>query len=171
MMGACRLLMIDKKGGGQRPIAIGHIYRRLAGRFLERTSRKSLIEAFGPKQMATQPNGTSTAAPSMQINIETHSEHVLVAMDCSNAFTSAWRSVLLRWLIKLTPWNFSYAKTFYNSPAMLWVVQAQKEEDKFIWSSEGTQQGCPLDMTMFCAGMISIIQGAEKLHILLWTWE
>ena len=119
IMGACRLLMIDKKGGGERPIAIGHIYRCLAGRFLERTSRKRRIEAFGPKQMATQPNGTSTAAPSMQINIETHSEHVLVAMDCSNAFTSAWRSVLLRWLIKLTPWNFSYAKTFYNSPAML----------------------------------------------------
>ena len=71
IMGACRLLMIDKKGGGERPIAIGHIYRCLAGRFLERTSRKRRIEAFGPKQMATQPNGTTTAALSMHINIET----------------------------------------------------------------------------------------------------
>ena len=71
IMGACRLLMIDKKGRGERPIAIGHIYRCLAGRFLERTSRKRRIEAFGPKQMATQPNGTTTAALSMHINIET----------------------------------------------------------------------------------------------------
>ena len=29
IMGACRLLMIDKKGRGERPIAIGHIYLML----------------------------------------------------------------------------------------------------------------------------------------------
>ena len=103
IMAACRLIMIDKKGGGERPIAVGHIYRRLAGRFLEQTNRNGHIKAFGPKQLATQSNGTNTAALSMQIHLEAHPDQVLLAMDCKNAFNSGKRKVLLCEMIRRTP--------------------------------------------------------------------
>ena len=172
IMAACRLIMIDKKGGGERPIAVGHIYRRLAGRFLEQTNRSSRIKAFGPKQLATQSNGTNMAALNMQIHLEAHRDQIEVSMDCTNAFNSGDRKVLLREMIRRTPWNFKYAKTFYSEKARLRVVQAPTEDDKFIWSSEGTQQGDPLGMTMFCAGMALIIEAAEKyIEVLREEWR
>ena len=103
IMAACRLIMIDKKGGGERPIAVGHIYRRLAGRFLEQTNRSSRIKAFGPKQLATQSNGTNMGALSMQVQLEAHRDQIKVSMDCTNAFNSGDRKVLLRETICRTP--------------------------------------------------------------------
>ena len=78
----------------------------------------------------------------------------------------------MREMIRRTPWNFDYAKTFYSEPAMLRVVQAPTDGDKFIWSTEGTQQGDPLGMTMFCAGMALIIEGADKyIRVLREEWR
>ena len=47
MIRACRLTMIGKKDGGQRPISVGQVYRRLAGRFIVQVYKKEVIEAMG----------------------------------------------------------------------------------------------------------------------------
>ena len=52
LMRACRLIMIGKKDGGQRPIAVGQVYRRLAGRFLVKVYKEEAIQALGANQTA-----------------------------------------------------------------------------------------------------------------------
>lgn len=101
------------------------------------------------------------AALSLQINLETHPEHVAIEMDCQHAFGNGKRKILLRETMRHAPWIFGYVKTFYSSAAMLRVArQTIKEEDRFVWPKEGTQQGCPQGMAMFCSDMALVLEGA-----------
>ena len=52
-----KLVLIAKKPSGIRPIAIGETLRRIAGRFIVKTLKDTIIERLGPHQYAMRSNG------------------------------------------------------------------------------------------------------------------
>jgi len=84
-----RLLALNKKTGGIRPIAIGLTLRRLASKCANSFGIKKLSSYFYPHQLGIDtPGGCEAAVRSARRYIETlPQDHVLVKLD-SNAFNS-----------------------------------------------------------------------------------
>ena len=145
---------------------------RLAGRFLMKVYNAEAIQALGAHQTAMQSNGTTKTAMAIQTHLEQHPEFVAMALDAKNAFNSVDREIMLELTVMLCPFTFQYLYRMYGEQALLRVVQAEKEEDKFIRSAQGAQQGDPLGMLLFCCAMTTVLKsGLDYMEHLKRQWK
>jgi hypothetical protein len=169
---SCRLVLLNKKPVGQRPISIGHTLRRVAGRFLMRKLKPAAILNFGPEQMASgSSNGTTKIAMVVQTLLERHKDFVLLKLDAANAFNSINRKKVIQRTVMAFPLTYNYIKTMYGGDAYLRVCRA-KDIDTYIKSKEGTQQGDPLGMLMYISGLKPVHRKAiEHMMCLRKIWK
>ena len=83
--------MIKKKPSGQRPIAVGEILRRIAGRFVSQWLKEDAIKALGPHQTALQSKGTTKIVFAVRNTLERHGHFVGLFPDAKNAFNTLSR--------------------------------------------------------------------------------
>jgi len=85
-----RLIALNKKSGGIRPIAIGFTLRRLSSKCTNAYAFSHLATFFRPTQLVVgTPGGCETAVHSARRFLQTMpADHVLVKLDFSNAFNS-----------------------------------------------------------------------------------
>jgi len=152
-----RLLALDKKGGGVRPIAIGFTLRRLISKLACAFAIPIISPLLSPLQLGVGIAGGSEGAVhaarrfvnSMGLN------KVFVKLDFSNAFNSLhWRDMLFAVADKI-PELYSLVFSAYSSPSVLHFNGAH------ILSADGVQQGDPLGPLLFC---LSIQPLLENLH-------
>ena len=88
-----RLIALNKKAGGIRPIAIGFTLRRLVSKCANTHAAAHLATYFKPIQLGVGiPGGCEAAVHSARRFLETmQSDNVLVKLDFSNAFNSLHR--------------------------------------------------------------------------------
>jgi len=92
-----RLLAMNKKSGGVRPIAIGFSLRRLASKCANSFGTNNLKSYFHPHQLGVGISGGCEAAiHSARRYLEAMpTDHVLVKLDFTNAFNSLHRHDML----------------------------------------------------------------------------
>ena len=135
-----RLLALNKKGGGIRPIAVGFSLRRLTSKCANAFGLARLSPSFCPRQLGVgTAGGCEAAIHSARRYLESlPSGHVLVKLDFSNAFNCLHRFDMLQAIRHQVPELYSYCYSAYCRPSNLLFGF------HILLSREGPQQGDPL---------------------------
>ena len=98
-----RLIALQKKDGGVRPIAVGYTLRRLAAKCANAYVSKRRSEELQPIQVGVGVSGGAKAAiHAMRCCVSTMpDDHVLVKLDFSNAYNTVRRDAVL-WTVAAT---------------------------------------------------------------------
>jgi len=140
-----RLLALNKKSGGIRPIAIGFTLRRLTSKCANVHGVNHLKSFFQPRQLGVgTPGGCEAAIHSARRYLEAMpSGHVMVKLDFTNAFNSLHRHDMLMSVLSRVPELYAYCHSAYSQPSKLFYG------GYIISSAEGPQQGDPLGPLLF----------------------
>ena len=147
-----RLLAVPKKGGGERPIAVGEVLRRAAAGALIRMTSNELRNI--PRQFVLRRDGCLAATSAVKSAIEINNKACIIQLDMSNAFNSIHRSAVLLSTDK-TPLA-QYARWAYAEPSRL------RFGNESIISSSGVQQGDPAGPVFFALALSSIMSNVRE---------
>lgn len=151
---ANRLVALTKANGGTRPIGIGEIPRRIAGKAVMWVLKADITEAAGSTQLcAGQPGGCEAIIHAMNELFGHPGTEGLLLVDADNAFNSLNRATALRNIRFVCPKLSIILINFYRSPARLYL-----SDGSFLLSKEGTTQGCNLGMAMYALATIPLIR-------------
>ena len=141
-----RLIALNKKSGGIRPIAVGLTLRRLASKCANAHAVSRLAAYFRPVQLGVgTPGGCEAAVHAARRFLETMpQDHVLVKLDFTNAFNCLHRPDMLQSIVDRVPELFPFCHAAYANSSVLYYGQY------IIMSQEGPQQGDPLGPLLFC---------------------
>ena len=140
-----RLIAIEKKSGGFRPIAVGYTVRRLVAKCANTFAQKQLADYFHPVQLGVAVAGGCEAAVHATRRFVTHMKpgEAVVKLDFTNAFNSIRRDAMLSAVSNTLPQIYKFFWASYNAHSSL------QFGDISIISAEGVQQGDPLGLLLF----------------------
>ena len=149
---ACRLIPLDKCPG-LRPIGVGEVLRRIAGKVFMSVVKGDVQESVGSLQVcAGQAGGCEAAIHAMRSLYENEDTDAVLLIDAANAFNSMNRSAMLKNIERICPAAYIYAYNCYASHARLFVLGGKE-----IRSMEGTTQGDPPSMAFYAIGLLPLI--------------
>ncbi|KAJ9442663.1 Retrotransposable element SLACS 132 kDa protein [Diplonema papillatum] len=163
MFGA-KLVALEKKCGGLRPIACGEILRRLAAKVLagDKTTKdlaKRVLASVGQTGVGMK-SGADTMIACMRMVGNAYmaqgSGRGFVKIDLKNAFNLVSRTAILKAVRDLAPSLLPYAVAAYGSGSRLSFGHAA------IWSECGVQQGDPLGPLFFCLVLKQVLDRVDK---------
>ena len=151
------LIPLGKKGGGIRPIAVGHTLHRLVAKCASSVILPSLGNLLAPLQLGC---GTPMGCEAM-VHAARQFVHnlipgqMLLKLDFKNTFNCLRRDKMLMTVRESIPELFRFVHSAYAQTSPLFCT------DQVVESSEGVQQGDPLDPMLFC---LTIHPTVEKLR-------
>ena len=146
---ACRLIPLDKNPG-LRPIGVGEVLRRIAGKIVMSLIKTDVQDAVGSLQLcAGQAGGCDAAIHAMRTIYEDDATDAVLLIDAANAFNSMNRQSMLLNIGRLCPIVYTYAFNCYATHARLFVTGGQE-----LKSREGTTQGDPPAMAFYALGLL-----------------
>ena len=149
---ACRLIPLNKNPG-VRPIGIGEVLRRIAGKVVMTVSKHRIVEATGSIQVcAGQEAGSEAAIHAIHDTFESSDCEAVLLVDAENAFNSINREAMLQNIDILCPIISTFIKNSYTAPSRLFV-----HEGKEIASKEGTTQGDPTAMAAYALALTPLM--------------
>lgn len=152
-----RLLALNKKSGGVRPIVIGFTLRRLASKCANSFGTNQLRSYFYPHQLGVgTPGGCEAAVHSARRYLETlPPDHVLVKLDFTNAFNSVHRREMLFSVYNRIPELYAYCRSAYSQSSCLFFGPY------IVFSEEGAQQGDPIGPLLFSNTIHPVLSSLE----------
>ena len=149
---ACRLIPLDKSPG-LRPIGVGEILRRIAGKALVAVIRDGIVSSVGSLQVcAGHEGGCEAAVHAMHKIFQEEDTEAVLLVDASNAFNSVNRKVFLHNIDIVCPALAIYVNNCYSIPSRLFIIGGIE-----IKSLEGTTQGDPIAMAVYATAIILLI--------------
>jgi hypothetical protein len=121
-LSATKLVLIAKKPSGVRPIAVGETLRRIAGGFIVKWCKNSIIAELGPHQFAMRSNGTNALAFAARNTRLGHPDWVMICPDAKNAFNSQNRRSGITQMCAMLPQITPYAKMCYGEDADIFLA-------------------------------------------------
>ena len=120
-----RLIALNKKSGGIRPIAVGITLRHLVSKCANTHAVARLATYFRPTQLGVgTPGGCEAAIHSARRFLEMMpNDSVVVKPDFSNAFNCLHRSDMLKSIADWVPELLSYCHSAYANPSVLYYGQ------------------------------------------------
>ena len=151
-----RLIALVKKDGGVRPVAVGEIFRRLAGKCLAHDLSPSAAAFLQPYQLGISTrNGCEAAVHALQAVLSDErvplEEKWVVQIDLQNAFNTLDRTATLETTRARLPSLSPFAEWVYGAPSRLLY------NGHVIMSTRGTQQGCPIGGILFAIGISPMV--------------
>lgn len=168
---ACRFLFgakvvaLNKKGGGLRPIGCGDFLRRLSAKVLCGHSRETLREyLLGQRQVGVCVSGGVEAPPMIlgRLVKEQREDWVAIKVDCANAFNTACRQAILNAVAKRAPTLLHYAVNAYGRHTTLFWGKER------LVSAAGVQQGDPLGPAFFSLALGVALEGTAAATFECW---
>ena len=144
---ACRLIPLNKNPG-LRPIDIGEVLRRIAGKVVIKISKNDVLKAAGSLQVCA--GHESGAIHSMHDIFQVEETEALLLIE--NAFNAINRKVMLRNISWNCPIIATYINNCYCSPANLFIIGGSN-----ILSKEGTTQGDQIAMAAYALGVTPLL--------------
>ena len=139
------LVALTKPNGGLRPIAVGELLRRLAGKCLVNVVREDAGSYFWAS-WCSREKAVHTVRAWAERRAGS-SQKVLVKLDFANAFNSVQRDAVLQQVVDHFPALSRWATWCYRQPTRL------QFGDRVLSSSSGVQQGDPLGPLLFAAAL------------------
>ena len=153
-----RLLALDKKCGGIRPIVVGSTLRRLSAKCAASYSSAKLVSFLGPRQLGVGIAGGCEAAvhAARRFLNSSSSSDILVKLDFSNAFNTLRRDAMLSAVFETIHELYHFCHLAYSNSSFL------KFGPHTILSEEGPQQGDPLGPLLFCITVQPMLSSLES---------
>ena len=153
-----RLIALNKKAGGIRPIAIGFTLRRLIAKCASRFAAKKLDGYFAPRQLGFGSSGGCEAAvhAARRFINSMPSDFVVAKLDFSNAFNCLHRDVMLTAVKDQLPELYNFCHLAYSQTSFL------NFGPYTILSQEGPQQGDPLGPLLFCLAIQPLLTSLKS---------
>lgn len=154
-----RLIALNKKSGGIRPIAVGNTLRRLTAKCANTFATAKLAPVLSPRQIGVGVAGGCEAAVHAVRRFVAGAQQgdIVVKLDFSNAFNSIRRDVMLQAV-------FDYAPELYKFCSLAYSRESFLKFGSFVVSSqEGVQQGDPLGPLLFCISIHNILGSLSSL--------
>ncbi|XP_029654080.1 uncharacterized protein LOC115227355 [Octopus sinensis] len=155
---SAKLIALEKKGGGVRPIAVGSVFRRLASKMACRAVIPTLTPLMCPIQLGVgTPGGCEAAIHGIRAfnHVNNNTPHIIVKLDIRNAFNTILRDSILENCLEFCPEIYNYILSSYAKPSTL------VHGPYHISSSSGVQQGDPLGPVLFCLGINHIVKNCS----------
>ena len=154
----CRLIALNKKSGGIRPIVIGLTLRRLVSKCANTVGISRLQTFFCPRQLGVgTPGGCEAAIHSARRYLQSMSVgKVVVKLDFANAFNSLHRHDMLLAVKDQAPELYAYSYSAYGQPSLLYFGPFT------LLSSEGPQQGDPLGPLLFSLSVQPLLESVSS---------
>ena len=144
---ACRLIPLDKRPG-IRPIGVGEVLGRIAGKEVMILLKKDVRQAAGSLQLCGgQITGSEAAIHAMHDVFNDDNTGGILLMDAENAFNSINRKVMLHNLKLICPVIATYISNCYMYPARLFIIGGGE-----LFSKEGTTQRDPTSIGAYAPG-------------------
>ena len=122
---ACRLIPLDKNPG-LRPVGVGEVLRRIAGKVVIKVVKEDFRKAAGGLQLCSGHEAGGKAAPhAMQNVFQFNSSEALLMVDAENAFNSINRKALSHNIRYICPEISTFIYNCYNVPARLFIIDGQ----------------------------------------------
>ena len=149
---ASRLVPLDKNPG-LRPIGVGEVLRRIAGKVVMSILKDDVTKAVGNLQLCGgQDAGCEAAVHSMHDIFTSNETEAVLLVDAENAFNSINRQALLHNIKFLCPTLATFVRNCYNVSARLFILGGKE-----IQSNEGTTQGDPTAMAVYGIGLTPLL--------------
>lgn len=151
-LAGARLIAIGKTGGGVRPIAIGELFRRIAGKLLVQRYQPDASRILLPHQIGV---GVRSAAEGLIHKVDSWMQrappdHGLLQLDFSNAYNTLSRTQMLKAVATHCPLFYHYADACYGNAATLFGPGFTVEGE------QGIHQGCPCGPLFFAVSTLSL---------------
>lgn len=149
------LTPLTKPNGGLRPIVVGDVLLRIAGRAITHAYGERFATFFGPAHQfgIATPAGTETITHAIRTALAAHPDWMVLQLDMKNAYNTVERSFIAEELLKapqfadLIPYFYArYGKSKVLSVPLM-------GEDACVESQRGVQQGDPLGPFFFCLAL------------------
>ncbi|KAJ9435344.1 hypothetical protein DIPPA_10752 [Diplonema papillatum] len=158
-----RLVALEKKDGGLRPIACGEVLRRMAAKILARD--KSVVQAVKPilERCGQTGVGMKSGADAMVCAMRCVGEAYrrdgqgrgILKVDLQNAFNKVSREAILQAVAESAPGLLPYAIAAYGRRSRL------SFGEEVVWSECGVQQGDPLGPLFFCLVLEKVLRRVD----------
>ena len=154
---ACRLIPLDKNLG-LRPIGVGEVLRRIAGKVVMKVVKEDIKKAAGCLQLcAGQEAGCEAAIHAMHRIFESNETEAILMVDAENPFDSINRKALLHNIEYLSPVIATYIYNCYVISVRLFII-----DGKELRSREGTTQGDPTAMPACALGLTTLLDHLQS---------
>ena len=131
---ACRLIPLDEKSG-LRPIGVGEVLRRIAGKVIIINFKRDIADAAGSLQLsAGQEVGARTPIYTMWDMFANEDTEAALLIDAKNAFNSISLKVMLHNLNFLCPIIKTYITNYYIKEAKLFITGVVQKKENSEWS-------------------------------------
>ena len=145
---ACRLIPLDKNPG-LRPIGVGEILRRIAGKVVVSYTRNDIIDSVGSLQVcAGHKDGCEALIHTMNNIFQDEKTEVALLVNAADAFNAVNAKVFLHNINIVCPSITTFVHNCYSRPSRLFAIGGVE-----ISSSEGTTQGDPVAMAVYAIGV------------------
>ena len=152
---ACRLIPLDKNPG-LRPIGVGEVLRRIAGKVVMKIVKES---AGGLQMCGGHEAGAEAAIHAMHDIYDMNETEAVLLVDAENAFNSVNRKALLHNIRYLCPAFCTFVYNCYSAPSRLFVIGGFE-----LKSEEGTTQGDPSAMATYSLALVPLINALIQLE-------
>ena len=161
---ACRLVALDECPG-VRPVGIGEVVRRIAGKAILSVTGMAVQEVTGDLQVCSgQQGGCEAAIHAMRhVFSESNTEAVLL-VDATNAFNQLNQQAALQNIMRLCPEIAPAIVNTYRLNTQLFI------DGETIRSEEGTTQGDPLAMAMYAIATVPLIHQLDASSSVRQVW-
>ena len=151
---AGRLIPLDKRGGGIRPIGIGEVLRRIIAKSVASVLRCNIQRAAGTLQTCSGiESGIEGAIHAMRETFELETSEGMLLVDATNAFNNLNREAALNNVRQVCPSFSQFLNNCYQSKTRLFISGSKE----FIWSEEGATQGDPVAMDMYAVATSPLV--------------
>ena len=137
---------------GIRPIAMGQMMRRLAGKMLLRLHMKSYRRSVGDAQLGLEKCAAELGFHAATLKLQTTTGPKCILMwDIEHAFGSAERANGLEEMTRCVPEAVPFARSVYGGDAgELLYTDPETGAVRSFFSRQGFDQGCPQAGPLFC---------------------
>ena len=160
---ASRLVPLQKRQGGVRPIAVGEVLLRLAA-LCATAACHEVGPGLAPLQLGVGvPGGAQCVGQALRAGILSHPGDVTIQLDWKNAFNSVSRQVMIDTVAARAPALLPFAAWAYREPAALWVRDAPPSSP-LIMSRAGVRQGDPCGPLLFALTLQATLEHVQDAH-------
>jgi hypothetical protein len=185
-MSSLLAMLKDPPGSVQvRPIAIGCTMRRAAAKMVLAQQVQPMTSYFvtpSAAQFAVSCTSGAECPPTLaRSHVEAHPDHVILTLDCKNAFNSVDRSTILQAVREHFPTTLPFVLQSYgvDAPLLLrlsetwpastplpdgWAFVGDGRNTVTLPSSQGVQQGDGLGTFLFACALQPVLEGVARDH-------